>query len=109
MMREMIAQMNQGANKIQMLQKSLSIEDRFTQIIMDQMNDNITQAKKISTATDEQKIAVETSFKSIEEVISILDGMVAESKDMAKVSNEIYGNATDILLAQSVGSETAAE
>ncbi|MCL1833872.1 MAG: methyl-accepting chemotaxis protein [Leptospirales bacterium] len=109
MMREMIAQMNQGANKIEMLQESLSIEDRFTQIIMDQMNNNITQAKKISIATDEQKIAVETSFKSIEEVISILDGMVAESKDMAKVSNEIYSNATDILLAQSLGSEAAAE
>ncbi|MCL1833873.1 MAG: methyl-accepting chemotaxis protein [Leptospirales bacterium] len=97
MMREMIAQMNQGANKIRTLQESLLIEDRFTQIIIDQMNDNITQAKKISTATDEQKIAVETSFKMIEEVIQILDGMVAEANDMTKISDEIFNNAESIV------------
>ena len=97
MMREMIAKMDQGANKIQTLQESLLIEDRFTQIIIGQMKDNITQARKISTATDEQKIAVETSFKAIEEVISTLDGMAIEINSMAKTSDEIYDNATDII------------
>ncbi|MCL2155377.1 MAG: methyl-accepting chemotaxis protein [Leptospirales bacterium] len=97
MMRDMISRMDQGANKIRTLQESLLIEDRFTQIIINQMNDNITQAKKISTATDEQKIAVATSFKTIEEVINILDGMVAEAKGMAKISDEIHNNATDII------------
>jgi methyl-accepting chemotaxis protein len=96
MMREMISLMDQGAEKIRTLQESLLIEDKFTQIIIGQMKDNITQAKKISTATDEQKIAVETSFKAIEEGINILDGMVTEVKSMAKTSDEIYDNATDI-------------
>jgi methyl-accepting chemotaxis protein len=96
MMREMISQMNQGADKIRTLQESLLVEDKFTKLIIGQMNDNITQAKKISTATDEQKIAVETSFEAIEEVIQILDRMVVEAKDMAKISDEIYNNAESI-------------
>ena len=97
MMREMISLMDQGAEKIRTLQESLLIEDKFTQIIIGQMKDNITQAKKISTATDEQKVAVETSFKTIEEGINILDGMVTEVKSMAKTFHEIYDNASDII------------
>jgi len=98
MMREMISQMEQGANKIRMLQESLSVEDRFTQIIIDQMKDNITQAKKISTATDEQKIGVESSFTAIEELISILEGMSAEAREMARISDEIHNNAESIII-----------
>ena len=97
MIHKMMSQMEQGANKIKMLQESLSIEDKFTQVIINQMKDNITQAEKIRTATDEQKIAVETSFKAIEELINILDGMVIEAKDMTKISDEIHCDATDII------------
>jgi methyl-accepting chemotaxis protein len=97
MMREMISLMERGANKIKTLQESLLIEDRFTQVIINQMKNNITLAKKISTATDEQKLAVETSFKAIEEVISILDSMVAETKNMAEISGDIFNNANDIM------------
>jgi hypothetical protein len=97
MMREMILRMNQGANKIQTLQESLLIEDKFTKIIINQMNDNIIQAKKISTATDEQKIAVESSFKALEELINTLDGMVTEVKNMTQVSDEIHSDAVDII------------
>ncbi|MCL2155631.1 MAG: methyl-accepting chemotaxis protein [Leptospirales bacterium] len=97
MMRNMISQMDQGANKIRTLQESLLIEDRFTQIIIDQMHYNITQAEKINTATDEQKIAVETSFTAIEEVINILHGMSSEAKDMARLSDEIFYDAVDIV------------
>ena len=93
MMREMIGLMDQGAEKIRMLQESLLIEDRFTQIIIKQMDDNITQANKIRSATNEQQIAVATSFKTIEEVIHILDGMTKEVKSMAKNSDEILDNA----------------
>ena len=97
MMREMIARMNQGASKIRTLQESLLIEDRFTEIIIGQMTDNISQAKKISTATGEQKIAVGTFFEAIEELIHMLDGMVGEVKGMAKISDEIHSSATDIV------------
>ena len=97
MMRDMIARMNQGANKVQILQETLLIEDRFTKILMDQMGNNITQARKISTATDEQKKAVETSFKALEELINTLDGMAMEVKNLAKISDEIHIDATDIM------------
>jgi methyl-accepting chemotaxis protein len=97
MMREMISQMNQGANKIQVLQESLLVEDRFSQLIINQMDANITQAKKISTATEEQKVAVAASFKSIEEAIQILDGMLTEANYMTKISDEIFNNAESII------------
>jgi methyl-accepting chemotaxis protein len=97
MMREMILQMDQGAEKIRTLQESLLVEDRFTQIIIEQMNENISQADKINTATDEQKVAVETSVKAIEEVINILHGMSLEAKNVANISDEIYSNAADIV------------
>ena len=110
MMREMISRMDQGANKIRTLQESLLIEDRFTQIIIDQMHYNITQAEKINTATDEQKVAVETSFKAIEEVINILHGMSAEAKNMAQISDEIFYDATDIIAeTKQIASETENE
>jgi len=97
MMREMISRMNEGAAKIKKLQESLLIEDNFTKVIIDQMKDNITQAKKISTATGEQIVAIETSFNTIEELINTLDGMSLEAKDMAQISDEIYDDATDII------------
>jgi methyl-accepting chemotaxis protein len=97
MMREMISRMGQGASKVQVLQETVLIEDRFTQILIDQMNSNIEQAKKISSATNEQKIAVETSFKALEELLSTLDGMVEDAHNMAKISDEIHNDATRII------------
>ncbi|MCL1864393.1 MAG: hypothetical protein FWF73_01100, partial [Spirochaetes bacterium] len=97
MMREMISQMNQGASKIQILQESLFVEEKFTKIIIGQMKDNITLAQKVSVATDEQKIAIETSFKALEELTASLDGMAIEAKSMARISDEIYHNAEAII------------
>ena len=61
------------------------------------MNSNMAQAKKISTATNEQKLAVETSLKALEELISNIDGMLIDAQNMAHISDEIYSNATDII------------
>jgi methyl-accepting chemotaxis protein len=96
-MREMISRMNQGANKIQILHESLSLEDRFTQIIIDQMNANIALAKKVTTATEEQRVGFESTFKTLEEIIVVLDGMVTDVNNMAKISDEIYSGASDII------------
>ena len=97
MMREMITQMNQNANKIQILHESLLIEDKFSQIIIDKMKDNIEIAKKVTTATGEQRIAFESTFKALEELVNTLDGMVMDANNMTKISNEIYGGATDLM------------
>jgi len=97
MMREMIAHMGQGAHKIQLLQESIFIEERYIKIIIGQMNDNISLAKKIGTATDEQKVAVESTSQALEDLIVILNEMVDEIKDLAQSAHEIHENAADVI------------
>jgi len=97
MMREMVGQVNQNANRIKILHESLSIEERFTKIIIEQMNNNIALAKRVTTGTEEQRIAFQSSFKALEELVMTLDGMVADAQNMTQISNEIYGGASEII------------
>jgi len=98
MMREMISHMNQGAHKIQLLQESIFIEEKYIKIIISQMNDNISLAKKIGTATDEQKVAVESTSQALEDLIVILNGLVSDIKDLAQAASEIRENAVDVMV-----------
>ncbi len=98
MMREMIAHMGQGAHKIQLLQESIFIEEKYIKIIIGQMNDNISLAKKIGTATDEQKVAVESTSQALEDLIVILNEMVDEIKEMAANAYDIHENAMDVMV-----------
>lgn len=98
MMREMIAHMSQGAHKIQLLQESIFIEEKYIRIIIGQMTDNISLAKKIGTATDEQKIAVDSTSQALEDLIVILNEMVDEIKSLAQAASEIQENAVDVMV-----------
>ncbi len=97
MMREMITHMNRGAQKIQILQESIFIEEKYIKNIIDQMSNNIALAKKIGTATDEQKVAVSSTSAALEDLIIILNEMVSEIKQMARVASEIHENAVDVM------------
>ena len=97
MMREMIAHMGEGAHKIQLLQESIFIEERYIKIIIGQMTENISLAKKIGTATDEQKVAVESTSQALEDLIVILNEMVDEIKDLARSAREIQENAAEVV------------
>jgi len=98
MMREMIAHMGQGAHKIQLLQESIFIEEKYIKIIIGQMTDNISMAKKIGTATDEQKVAVESTSQALEDLIVILNEMVSEIKELAHAASLIQENAVDVMV-----------
>jgi len=98
MMREMITHMGQGAHKIQLLQESIFIEEKYIKIIIGQMGDNISLAKKIGTATDEQKVAVESTSQALEDLIVILNEMVEEIKALTKSATEIHENAVDVMV-----------
>jgi methyl-accepting chemotaxis protein len=97
MMREMINHMKDSSSKVQTLQESIFIEEKYIKIIISQMKDNISLAKKIGTATDEQKVAVESTSQAIEHLIEILNEMVGELKDMSAAAHEIYENAVDLM------------
>ncbi len=98
MMREMIAHMGEGAQKVQLLQESIFIEEKYIKVIVSQMSDNITLAKKIGSATDEQKVAVESTSSALEDLIDILNEMVGEMKQLAQMASEIRGNAEDVMV-----------
>ena len=98
MMREMIGHMSQGAHKVQLLQESIFIEEKYIKIIIGQMTDNISLAKKIGTATDEQKVAVESTSQALEDLIIILNEMVSEIKDLSQAATEIQENAVDVMV-----------
>lgn len=97
MMREMINHMKESSGKVQTLQESIFIEEKYIKIIISQMKANISLAKKIGTATDEQKVAVESTSQAIEHLIEILNEMVGELKDMSSAAHEIYENAVDLM------------
>lgn len=97
MMREMINHMKESSHKVQTLQESIFIEEKYIKIIISQMKENISLAKKIGTATDEQKVAVESTSQAIEHLIEILNEMVGELKDMSAAAHEIYENAVDLM------------
>jgi methyl-accepting chemotaxis protein len=98
MMREMITHMGQGAHKVQLLQESIFIEEKYIKIIIKQMSDNISLAKKIGNATDEQKVAVESTSQALEDLIVILNEMVNEVKELAQAAHEIQENAVDVMV-----------
>jgi len=98
MMREMIAHMGQSSHKIQLLQESIFIEEKYIKIIIEQMTDNISLAKKIGTATDEQKIAVDSTSRALEDLIVILNEMVEEIKDLTGNAHDIHENAIDVMI-----------
>jgi methyl-accepting chemotaxis protein len=96
MVRDMISHMKESANKVQTLQESIFIEEKYIRIIISQMTENISLSKRIGSATDEQKVAVETTSKALENLIEILNEMVGELKELAQLAKDIYENADDV-------------
>jgi len=97
MMREMITHMGQGAHTVQLLQESIFVEEKYIGIIVGQMNNNISQAKKIGSATDEQKVAVESTSHALEDLIVILNEMVGEMNKLTQTTHEIRANAEELM------------
>jgi methyl-accepting chemotaxis protein len=97
MIKELIGDMASSSEKIKVLQESILVEERFINIIIDQMFKNIELAKSIGVGTEEQKLAIESSTKAIEHVNEIVGEMVKEIRNLSVTSQKILENSTELM------------
>ena len=97
MIKGLINDMAQSSDKIKVLQESILVEERYINIIIDQMFKNIELAKNIGIGTEEQKTAIESSTKAIEHVNEIIGEMAREIQTLAETSQTILENSNELL------------
>lgn len=97
MIKNMIGKMFGSTENIKILQDSLMVEERYINSIIKQMETNISLAKTISTGTDEQKNAIESTGNALENLNDIVNEMVREINELAQSSKNIMDNARDLL------------
>jgi len=97
MIKGMINKMADSSDKIKVLQESIFVEEKYINIIIDQMFKNIQLAKSIGSSTDEQKNAIASTSKAIEHVNEVIAEMVGEMKELASSSGIILKNARDLM------------
>ncbi len=97
MIKGLINRMGESSTKIQILQESILIEEKYIKIIIEQMFKNIDLAKNIGNGTDEQKIAIENTSTAIEHVNEIVGQMLKEIHNLSETSNRILENARALI------------
>jgi methyl-accepting chemotaxis protein len=97
MIKDMLSNIDTSSNNIKILQESILIEEKYINIIIEQMFKNIELARDIGSGTDEQKNAIRSTNDAIEHVNSIVGEMVKEINRLAQTSQKILENAVDLL------------
>lgn len=93
----LIGNMIESSNKIKILQESILVEEKYINIIIDQMENNIDLARNIGLGTEEQKGAIKSTNESIEHVNQIVAQMVVEIQNLANTSEVILKNANALM------------
>ncbi len=93
----LIDDMVNSSEKIKVLQESILVEERYINIIIEQMFKNIETAKNIGIGTEEQKQAIEGSSQAIEHVNAIVGEMASEIEELAATSNKILNYSNELL------------
>ncbi|MBN1499827.1 MAG: hypothetical protein JW982_06725 [Spirochaetes bacterium] len=94
---EMIGKINSGADTIQKLRESFTVEEKYMETIVEQTTSNFQISKNIGFSSMEQKTAIESTSKAVEDLNEMLASMVIEINDIAKSSKVIHKSAVDIL------------
>ncbi len=97
MVKGFIGNMAENSEKIKVLQESIMIEEKYINIIIEQMFRNIELSRNIGAGTDEQKNAIESANKAIEHVNELVSAMVEEIEELAETSQAILENATALM------------
>jgi len=93
----LIGNMVESSNKIKVLQESIMVEEKYINIIIEQMLNNIDLAKNIGLGTDEQKNAIQNTNDAIAHVNEIVAQMVTEIQYLAGTSKNILDNANALM------------
>ncbi len=97
MIKEMINAMSGSTDNIKILQDSLTVEEKYINSIIKQMETNIELARSIGEGTDEQKSAIENTSNALEDLNETVSEMVKEIADLADSSNNILESARELL------------
>ena len=97
MLKDMIRNMDSGAQKLRVLRDSIFEEEKHIANIDGQLKKNIQLASEIGEGTVEQRTALESSNKSIAFVNQIVTEMVEGIKEISRSSQEIYSGAENLL------------
>jgi methyl-accepting chemotaxis protein len=95
--KELINRMLESSGKVKMLQDSFMVEEKYTRIVVEQMDKNLELAKNISTATDEQKDAIKSSSDAIEHVNEIVGEMVEQTKHLSSSARSVLDFSMDLV------------
>lgn len=102
----MIGNMEDSSNTIKILKESIFVEERYTSVIIDQTLKNLDLAKGIGTATDEQKIAIESTTRAVDHINELMAEMVKGVTAMAESSRIIFKNAKNLVrIAESAAAQ----
>jgi len=97
LLKGMIGNMEDSSNKIRILRESIFVEERYTAVIIDQTLKNLDLARGIGTATDEQKLAIESTTKAVDHINELMSEMVKGVTAMAESSRLIFENAKNLV------------
>ena len=97
LIKEMINRMSGSSDKIKVLTESIFVEEKYINIIIEQMFKNIDLARNIGISTEEQKNAIESTTKAIENINEIIAQMVGEIREMTTASSIILKNAEELM------------
>jgi len=95
--KKLIGKMGESSGKIKVLQESILVEERYINVIIDQMTKNIELAKQIGISTTEQKKAIGDTTKAIDDSNHIVAEMVLEIRELANTSDSILKNAMELM------------
>ena len=103
----MIDKMAESTNQITTLQESILIEEKYINLIINQMFENIDLAKNIGLGTDEQKNAISSTTKAIEHVNEVVTKLTDEIVVLATTSKAILNSANELMQKSEEAAEVA--
>ena len=91
--KRMIEQMLESSSRINDLRDNIFLEEKFLSSIDRQMKMNVELSRETGTGTEEQKTALESTSKVLENLNAELSTMVDGIQRIASASQEIYDDA----------------
>ncbi len=95
--RNMIGHMEESSANIDVLQKSILIEEEYINSIVQQHSTTIEMARTIGVSTREQMMAMADNNKIIEQSNEMIIDMVKGVDDIATSAREIFNDASDLV------------
>lgn len=95
--RVMIQSTDESSKRITQLKDGLTLEERHTSALVEQMKQNLDLAREIGAGTIEQKEAIGNSVRSVEYMNEMIRLMTSDIKSINDASQNMYRSARTLL------------